>query len=385
MLTDPREQEQEPSGEMSSPRERRALGRELALTFVASVLLTGALALVQAHVALLAPYVYVAVAFVFVALPTLVVQRWRRMDRCDPVAAGMRFGGLGRGLAWGLGATAVTLVPFAIGFHLWSVHALERHAAPAWSNYARWDETALGRPAALSEGSTASGIWLWSENERVRLWWRDEAGVDEALAVRVEATPADATVVSVVEQGVVSHHPALAGHVVEVQALGDGGRLHGFDLSVGPQAQRLELTLTRGGARVAPQAVAIGGGQQAAASNPVVLERSLMWLINLLIVQLFFVALPEEYFYRGYLQPALARLSGERARGVLPVRAIVAASVLFALGHVLVDFAALRLTVFFPSLLFGWLRERSGGLVAPLIYHAACNVMVELAAVHYFV
>ncbi|MCA9547492.1 MAG: CPBP family intramembrane metalloprotease, partial [Myxococcales bacterium] len=37
----------------------------------------------------------------------------------------------------------------------------------------------------------------------------------------------------------------------------------------------------------------------------------------------------------------------------------------------------------FPSLLFGWLRRRSGGVLAPAIYHAACNLLVDLAVLFY--
>ena len=43
-----------------------------------------------------------------------------------------------------------------------------------------------------------------------------------------------------------------------------------------------------------------------------------------------------------------------------------------------------HLAVFFPSLVFGWLRERTGTIVAPTLYHAACNIMVLLTAPHFF-
>ncbi|MCC6748463.1 MAG: CPBP family intramembrane metalloprotease [Deltaproteobacteria bacterium] len=101
---------------------------------------------------------------------------------------------------------------------------------------------------------------------------------------------------------------------------------------------------------------------------------------QLALAQVLVVALPEEYFFRGYLQTRLERVFPPRRRvlgGGLGL-ALVFASVLFALGHVLVDFNPLRLAVFFPSLLFGWMRGASGSILAGVLYHAACNLISEL-------
>ncbi len=35
----------------------------------------------------------------------------------------------------------------------------------------------------------------------------------------------------------------------------------------------------------------------------------------------------------------------------------------------------LRLAVFFPSLAFGWLRSATGSIVAPVFFHASCNLI----------
>jgi membrane protease YdiL (CAAX protease family) len=37
-----------------------------------------------------------------------------------------------------------------------------------------------------------------------------------------------------------------------------------------------------------------------------------------------------------------------------------------------------RLAVIFPSLVFGWLRARTGGIGASLTFHAMCNVLSEI-------
>jgi membrane protease YdiL (CAAX protease family) len=93
--------------------------------------------------------------------------------------------------------------------------------------------------------------------------------------------------------------------------------------------------------------------------------------------QLLVVALPEEFFYRGYLQQRLELQFGE-GRPILGIRAgraFLLTQVLFALGH-LVEPYPWRLAVFFPALLFGWLRKRSQTLLAGVLYHAACNLTV---------
>lgn len=92
--------------------------------------------------------------------------------------------------------------------------------------------------------------------------------------------------------------------------------------------------------------------------------------------ELLVIALPEEAFYRGYLQTSLDRQLGKRF-SLLGVRfgpGLVLTSVIFALGHVLTVFNPARLAVFFPSLVFGLLREKSGGIGAALVFHALCNL-----------
>jgi membrane protease YdiL (CAAX protease family) len=36
-----------------------------------------------------------------------------------------------------------------------------------------------------------------------------------------------------------------------------------------------------------------------------------------------------------------------------------------------------RLAVFFPALLFGWLRARTRGVGAPAMFHVLCNVLAS--------
>lgn len=95
--------------------------------------------------------------------------------------------------------------------------------------------------------------------------------------------------------------------------------------------------------------------------------------------QILVIALPEEAFYRGYLQTALDDAWPGRIR-VLGARlgpGILAASAVFAVGHWLTDMSPARLAVFFPALLFGWLRVRSGSIAAPVLLHASSNLFAS--------
>jgi len=99
-------------------------------------------------------------------------------------------------------------------------------------------------------------------------------------------------------------------------------------------------------------------------------------MTGLVVGELLAVAFPEETFYRGYLQtrleqvlPSRWEIFGGKVGWALPVT-----SVIFVAGHLVVRPAPWELGIFFPSLVFGWLRTRTDSLVAPVLYHALCNV-----------
>ena len=91
------------------------------------------------------------------------------------------------------------------------------------------------------------------------------------------------------------------------------------------------------------------------------------------LAEIVLVALPEEAYFRGYVQSRLAERTGGRLGPI--THANLVGSALFALGHFGTSVSIARASVFFPSLLFGLLRERTGGVVVPTLYHALCNVL----------
>ncbi len=88
------------------------------------------------------------------------------------------------------------------------------------------------------------------------------------------------------------------------------------------------------------------------------------------------IALPEAAFYRGYLQTSLERDLGRQVTiwGVRFGPGLLLTSAIFAAGHLLTELDPARLAVFFPSLVFGLLRARTGGVGASVLLHALCNV-----------
>jgi membrane protease YdiL (CAAX protease family) len=96
------------------------------------------------------------------------------------------------------------------------------------------------------------------------------------------------------------------------------------------------------------------------------------------LYHLFFVAIPEEYFFRGYLQTRLEPIFQRRIEvfGAKLGGEVLVSAALFALTHLLEAPHGARLLTFFPALLFGYLRKKTGSLLFPILFHLACN-MVE--------
>lgn len=121
-----------------------------------------------------------------------------------------------------------------------------------------------------------------------------------------------------------------------------------------------------------------GGSPQFAAKFPAA-------PFELALAQLLVVAIPEELFFRGYLQGRLSEIwpTGRRLFGV-PLIPVVVSSALFALCHFAVQWNPSTLAVLFPGLLFGWMRARSGSILPGALFHAACNLYIELLYLSFF-
>ncbi len=89
-----------------------------------------------------------------------------------------------------------------------------------------------------------------------------------------------------------------------------------------------------------------------------------------LLRQALFAAIPEEVFFRGYIYDAFEENGWEP---------IVLTSALFAAGHLAIHASVYRGLTFFPALLFGWARRKTGNIYVPAALHLAFNGLPYLA------
>src|SRR5205085_3627101 len=96
------------------------------------------------------------------------------------------------------------------------------------------------------------------------------------------------------------------------------------------------------------------------------------------LVQLVVVALPEELFFRGFLLGLLEKRFPPKRK--LWGGSIGLALLLSALAFGVVHFPKAgdprQLATFFPGLMFGWMRSRTGSIMAGTITHAGANIRV---------
>lgn len=80
------------------------------------------------------------------------------------------------------------------------------------------------------------------------------------------------------------------------------------------------------------------------------------------------VSLPEEAFFRGFMQEKL----GNNLRGVVVV------SLFFSLAHLprfIISGDIYSTLTFFPSLVMGYLYVRTSNILAPVLFHLLANII----------
>ena len=95
---------------------------------------------------------------------------------------------------------------------------------------------------------------------------------------------------------------------------------------------------------------------------------SLAWLT----LQLFFVVIPEEVFYRGFIQREIAKNLNNPLGGVF---AVLITSLLFSLVHLLfIPNLAFIVVVFITSLLYGAIYQISDSIESAILTHFFTNI-----------
>lgn len=367
----------------------------LTLYLVAFFLVLG-LALASSFVAVIATNLYALVALVFIGLPYW----WMGRKKLEGEAFGLTTKHIIRDIGIGLIAGLITLIPFAGGQYLWETQVLEREAHFHSENWWRWPATLDGEP---NQWGQSSGSWVWETRGRLRVGMRQREGMRHKIILEGDRPfipkeiGAGMLIRAIQEDGraIKSARPSKRWELQP--SLGFRrvlAEVHTYDEEqdrIGPRKLSIVAHRTDGYKNKPPMYV--GPAATLEPDSELSIERSMIWLLLWAMTQLLFIALPEEYFYRGYLQTRLdqafaARRGSEKAPSKFGISAgNLTSSLLFGLGHLLVPVGGVllvtRFTVFFPSLVFGWLRDRTGGITAPLVYHACCNMMVLVLAAHY--
>lgn len=339
--------------------ERKARIREVALLYGITLLASGGLTALQGSVGWIRGYLTTIVAGLFIFLPLELLKRRNE----DPANLGIHSRDRWRAAKNCLLVMALVFPPYLLTFHGWQTWWLKHDLNVAAARFDQWpteiqDPPRVARPA---EGE----VWLFTTiDDRLWIQWRLPPG--QTFAAEVKTDPPAQVVFS-----------PRAGRL-------EGGSEGRIVLAI--PGDHMAVHIEAGGDTLPADRLRLGTALLRADALPYEASRSWWWLIELILLQIFLVALPEELFYRGYLQTRLDGLVG-RDRKVFGVQvnlhSLVLTSALFAIGHIVTIPNPARLAVFFPSLLFGWMRRATGGIMAPIAFHAACNLLVDVVSRFY--
>ena len=90
-----------------------------------------------------------------------------------------------------------------------------------------------------------------------------------------------------------------------------------------------------------------------------------------IIFQLLIVSLPEEFFFRGFLQDSIGR----------EFKTVLLVSLLFSIAHLPRAFFFddwISLLSFFPSIVMGWLYMKTNNILPGTIFHFFANLIYSL-------
>lgn len=320
----------------------------------------------------------VIAAAMFLYLPTWLLDR----QRCAPEAYGLHGRRPWMQAAVATVAAAIVFPLFAAGYHGFQTVVRERSLHVDREVVVRWPQELEDRPKLPTRRSYA----LWDERGILTVTWNEatrqapvevEIALDDAPGAVQAVEVRDGMVYTraLTGRGDVARWPAEDDETVRVRARAPGGvRVAAHS------AEQATVTIRRDGELVPAQDIALGRWGVTPDEQPLRYERGWLWLLTVVLIQILVVGLPEEVFYRGLVQTRLRALLPQHVTilGAPFGAAIVVTSVLFALGHFLVELDPGRLAVFFPSLLFGWMRERTGSVAAGAVFHGLSNVLLTV-------
>lgn len=377
----------EPPQESPPPPGSPPTLKEVLLIFALSAILTKAFSVMAGFSSLVGEYLFTLVAAVFLGLPYYLLTRYRRSFEDHALTTE----GWPRSALVALVATVVTALPFFGGYHLWRTEVQNHRFEFSVDNYRQLPVVLEGTPPGL-EAKSGPGVHLWRDGRLVFLQWSAGPGrhkteislESDGGAFELRSGRKWAASEAVRKRGESAENLHLRSNTARAAVHRAAFVLRHTD--------NLRVSVLRDGKPATASLLKLGPGGLAPEDagdledNALDLSRGWDWVPLIILAQILLVALPEEYFYRGYIQTSLNKIWPKTYKILIfeigP--SILVTSVLFGLGHVVVDPRPSRMSVFFPSLLFGWLRDRDRTIVSCVLYHAACNLLVESATHHYF-
>lgn len=337
---------------------------EVLLVFCAVAVITVGLDALASVVPFIGNNLLTLVAAVFLIVPIAVLRMMKRHDS----EYGLGFYDVGKVARWAGGLTLVTLIGFVPAFHIYHAEVRGFSFEPNPGLLTGPSDRLLGIPNDTADGD----VHIYTAGEWIFARWMPE---DSPWSLQMRAGDS-VTFRGTSRNEILREDVASRAAIVQAVPVGSG---------------TVQIVAHQNGEPLARERYVLGAANKPnkrwlgeAASLPI----NFWWILTMFIVQLVLVALPEEFFYRGYLQERLSEGIGrKKILSIGPVYLtwpIVIVSALFAIGHLVIGWDPMRLLVFFPSLLFGFLRDRTEGISSSIVYHAACNMMVHLAASFYF-
>ena len=266
-----------------------------------------------------------------------------------------------RGIAMGLGLAAIVFAGFVPGYHLWNTGFAGRSPAPALSALRQPANELSLRPAS----AIPTDLTIERDGRDLLLHWQPAAAATLSLQSDGQLTRVS---------GAPKPMPAPSGDLHFAVRAGEPLALR----------VRVEEAHTVSGT-VTPATDLWLGSDALPSATSFTIPYNLRWIPWMLLMQIVLVAIPEETFFRGYLLRRFARRwPGASSTRFLHISAAnLASSAIFALAHFAIGFHPARLAVFFPSLLFGRLAERTGGIAASVTLHVMSNMMMQLVSTQY--
>lgn len=368
---------------------RRELIKALAIVFGGTFLL----AIIQWVLPFTAGFMQVGLALLLLEVPLRLLPDLRAAPlwtRIGPIGRGLRLGGL----------TILVVFPlFVGGFHLVYTTVLDRPVDWDLHRLARWSEDLEFAPAAAC---TRREVSVWTQEGQ--LWVASPADAQLVVRLAVPASPPPSgdgparppparhvlckPTSTAADASPAAPSPSTPLPVVGKPILPDSDgtyrppRGQGVFFSLG-EIDRFTLHLADQRGPIAAERLRLGHRSVPASDAGLVEDtRSYWWLLAYLLIHLGLVAYPEEYFFRGYLQPRLDQRFGTPVRllGVPVGRGLLLSALAFALLHPILIPGPHRLLVFFPALLFGWLAARQKELGAAILVHALSNVLLAVVS-----